>query len=1107
MSLQVSDLNLPADKLAQFANALGDSSNANVALQGICDGAAADIARLTAGYVIDPASLTNWGRSIALYRAYSQAQFGETPKAVSDDYKTVWDELTAIAEGKRPNLPKVSDPNQASIAGGFGGEHRLHGRVHRWDHLCILFWMLIAGCSMLDVCHGTLVFFSLNDLTHLPKVDRFTLLVDGTNNPYTDGTNIYGGGTIQLTPVNGVITTNLQPVGYTIIVPGWNRSLHFVVPRDTNTWNVVQLITNGLAALNPVTFNFGITNAVTTNTTVPYIIGSTLFVPINFASITITNLTTNQIQIISMALTNPAAFASAGVTNLTAAQILIISQAAGVTNLTAAQVSTVNNALTNNFASTATLQGTLDIGANGPTLNPDGTWFLNDNLNGDAGGGFQINAADFFVDDLGNLTAPDIVISSVPNAGNGYGGLVLGDQSLGNGDWALFSDNNGTFTFRRILTGNNNDGYKWSFDQFGSITAKSFTGSVTATNGSLLVTNTANTAALVLAGNTATGGTTRTITGSPSGIIMEGMQVAAGVVSAGTFSGAHNGSGAGLTGIPSAQLLGALPGSVQFTNGVSTNSVVTALLTLTVSGSSTVPIYNGIYVQQTTNNYPAYVMPYLVLTNSNGSGKVIVKDFPADNHFPVWKMTTATNAGYSFYQNADMNSAGWSTSWGNGINGDTITVTIGTLLITNLVVNQFGIEPTAGRSGFYGDVRQASGLPQVPPAYSVQSAKELGATVFTNITTGMLVKMFTIGDSMVDYSQIFGGSGVGSATVSLFAQMQTMYGNAGRGLLGFDTGFNAAIYSRAMPFTSINPVAVIINDGNAARAVQGNVLAPTCPVNKLGAWFYAWTNGGSITVSYTNQFQTNQWTFSTASVAPAIIYSNWPVAFSTTNQLYFQAASGTNIILGPEFANTNGGIEDFQYGHAGYVISQFNNIGTNVLQQLLTSISPNISIFHGKHFDTGDNWYSNLKTLMIQLKFSSRAVAAVLTPPGNDIVTGVTDENGIINAVITDLGGPVNNYFQLNLNGSFQDQTATHPSPAAGPAWGQQLFQEMGLPAFQTSFTGNGAGLSNTTVCLATNYNPSNFVPTPGVAKFVASNNWIFVVTTTRTNPVVQINP
>jgi hypothetical protein len=127
MSLSVSDLNLPADKLSQMATALGDTGGANAALQGICNGAAADVARLTAGYVIDATSQTNFGRAIALFRAYGQV--GPIPPDVEKNYDAAWNELTDIAQGKRPNLPKVADPNQASIAGRWGGGHRLPGRT------------------------------------------------------------------------------------------------------------------------------------------------------------------------------------------------------------------------------------------------------------------------------------------------------------------------------------------------------------------------------------------------------------------------------------------------------------------------------------------------------------------------------------------------------------------------------------------------------------------------------------------------------------------------------------------------------------------------------------------------------------------------------------------------------------------------------------------------------------------------------------------------------------------------------------------------------------------------------------------------------------------
>jgi hypothetical protein len=127
MSLQVSDLNLPADKLTQFATALGDTGSANAAVQGYCDAAAADVARLTAGYVIDPVSATNFGRAIAIYRIYGQV--GPVPADVEKNYDDAWKELQSISKGERLNLPKISDPAQNTVAGGWGSGCPLKGRT------------------------------------------------------------------------------------------------------------------------------------------------------------------------------------------------------------------------------------------------------------------------------------------------------------------------------------------------------------------------------------------------------------------------------------------------------------------------------------------------------------------------------------------------------------------------------------------------------------------------------------------------------------------------------------------------------------------------------------------------------------------------------------------------------------------------------------------------------------------------------------------------------------------------------------------------------------------------------------------------------------------
>jgi hypothetical protein len=122
--------------------------------------------------------------------------------------------------------------------------HRL-----RFSIFCVLFAILGAG--------ATPVYFSMQQLTGNGSTSRYTLIGDAGANPWSDGTNIYGGGVIQRTPTNGVDVVNLSPIGYTLVCPGWSHTLHFVVPPDTNTWNVVNLLTNGVSPSQPINYIFG----------------------------------------------------------------------------------------------------------------------------------------------------------------------------------------------------------------------------------------------------------------------------------------------------------------------------------------------------------------------------------------------------------------------------------------------------------------------------------------------------------------------------------------------------------------------------------------------------------------------------------------------------------------------------------------------------------------------------------------------------------------------------------------------------------------------------------------------------------------------------------
>ena len=107
---------------------------------------------------------------------------------------------------------------------------------------------LIIGSS---VTLATPVLFNLRQLTNAPATDRFTLVADGRYNPHTDGTNLIGGFPLMIRASNGVAVVNLSPVGYTLTMPGWARSLHFNVYATNATVNVITLITNGLPTYNP----------------------------------------------------------------------------------------------------------------------------------------------------------------------------------------------------------------------------------------------------------------------------------------------------------------------------------------------------------------------------------------------------------------------------------------------------------------------------------------------------------------------------------------------------------------------------------------------------------------------------------------------------------------------------------------------------------------------------------------------------------------------------------------------------------------------------------------------------------------------------------------
>jgi hypothetical protein len=128
MAFTVQDLKLPAEKIAQIEKALGGDPDDAAApeLQVLCDAAAADVTRLTTGYVMDDASIENFTRAIALFRAHGQ--IGPVPEDMQKNFDNAWEELKEISQGKRPNLQKAnSTEGQQASAGSWGSKDKVSG--------------------------------------------------------------------------------------------------------------------------------------------------------------------------------------------------------------------------------------------------------------------------------------------------------------------------------------------------------------------------------------------------------------------------------------------------------------------------------------------------------------------------------------------------------------------------------------------------------------------------------------------------------------------------------------------------------------------------------------------------------------------------------------------------------------------------------------------------------------------------------------------------------------------------------------------------------------------------------------------------------------------
>jgi hypothetical protein len=127
MAFDKDQLLLSADKVSQLTKGLATLSVTDP-LQFLCDEALADVARLTAGYVLTDVQQQGFIRALAVFRAYTYANV-PPPKSVQDAYDYAQKELDAIAKGERRNLPKTTDTALQPSSGQGGSQTRIPGRM------------------------------------------------------------------------------------------------------------------------------------------------------------------------------------------------------------------------------------------------------------------------------------------------------------------------------------------------------------------------------------------------------------------------------------------------------------------------------------------------------------------------------------------------------------------------------------------------------------------------------------------------------------------------------------------------------------------------------------------------------------------------------------------------------------------------------------------------------------------------------------------------------------------------------------------------------------------------------------------------------------------
>jgi len=258
--------------------------------------------------------------------------------------------------------------------------------------------------------------------------------------------------------------------------------------------------------------------------------------------------------------------------------------------------------------------------------------------------------------------------------------------------------------------------------------------------------------------------------------------------------------------------------------------------------------------------------------------------------------------------------------------------------------------------------------------------------------------------------------------------------------------------------------------------------------------------------------------------------TNWNPVIDTNNQIYSGCTWTAVPTSGPELVPPP--MQSYNPSFSGNPGTYISKTGPGRLVQMSRQIiqsGSGVVVGDNNTLDLGANQASTAISSSVQKRFSIGAL-----PYETNVYTAVISGVGFNGELRLYIGGDdQQNYAGGGTHGANDIEfcASTNGATASNPVLigkmdGLGFYPYFGTPnegigtptyVWWNGYFGNEnvtnqlfAGKINVTnfIAMPTNYVAANFAPpAAGTFNFVPSNNWVFVVSNTRTNPLVQINP